>query len=323
MVDLFQLAEELKIDDIAVCHAGKFQDVEEILIKDTALGILPPFTEVNIHKRTEPDLTLSDAAGFIVILEHYEVTTYKKREGFYGNISPAASGEDYHRIVRRKLNGLKERLEALDESGVYLPYVDNSPFSEKHIALRAGLGQILKNGLFYSKKFGSRCFIGLILTNRTPDFFRMPIRCDGSDQQFDKCRSCSACQLFCPGNAIGPDGMNSYRCVSYLTQKKEALTGEEERCLGVQIYGCDICQKVCPMNPPVPTGYETGIEVDLNELMNMSNKQFRMAYQQMAAGWRGKKQLQKNAEIVMKNIRERNIWQHGIPEDSEGRNWKN
>ena len=154
MVDLYGLAEELNIDDIAVCHAEKFEGVEQLLKKDAELGILPPFTETDIRKRVCPEETLDGAKSFIVILEHYEPPVYKVRKGLYGNISPAASGEDYHRIVREKLSGLMSALEAADPEGNRLAYVDNSPFSEKHVAIRAGLGRLMRNGLFYSRKFG-------------------------------------------------------------------------------------------------------------------------------------------------------------------------
>ncbi len=306
MVDLYRLAEELNIDDIAVCHAEKFNSVEQLLKKDVELGILPPFVETDIHRRVCPEETLAGAKSFIVILEHYEPSVYKVRKGLYGNISPAASGEDYHRIVRRKLSGLMSALEAADPDGRRLAYVDNSPFSEKHVAIRAGLGRLMRNGLFYSRKFGSRCYIGLILSDRPADFYGLPSRRDDEDPWFERCRTCSACQKFCPGKAITEEGMNSYRCVSYLTQKKEPLSPEEEITLGQQIYGCDVCQSVCPLNRlAVPAGYTTGTEVSLEELLTMSNKQFKLRYQGTAAGWRGKKQLQKNAEIVLKNITER------------------
>lgn len=306
MVDLHRLAEKLNIDDIAVCHAGRFHEVEQILKKDMELGILPPFVEADICKRVEPKETMADAASFIVLLEHYEPMIYLKREGRYGNISPAASGEDYHRIVRNKLNALVEVFNEKDPEGVYQAYVDNSPFSEKHVAIRAGLGKIMKNGLFYSKHFGSRCYIGLILTNRPPEFYGLPLRHDGDDERFQRCISCRACITLCPGHALNEQGINSYQCVAYLTQKKEALTEAEEIAMGGQIYGCDLCQKVCPLNTPIPKGYETGTEVCLDTLLSMSNKEFKLSYQKTAAGWRGKKQLQKNAEIVLRNMERTN-----------------
>ncbi|MDD3222933.1 MAG: DUF1730 domain-containing protein [Clostridia bacterium] len=305
MVDLYGLTEKINIDDIAVCHAGPFDEVETLLKKDMELGILPPFTEEDIQKRVNPEETMAGAASFIVILEHYKPEVYKKREGFYGNISPAASGEDYHRIVQGKLNLLLQALKEDDSQGHYQAYVDNSPFSEKHIAVRAGMGRMMRNGLFYSRKYGSRCFIGVILTDKKPEYYGLPMRHDGDEEWFSRCKSCKACQNLCPGEAITDKGFNSYRCVSYLTQKKEALTKDEEHKLGLQIYGCDVCQKVCPLNPSYEAGYETGREVDLTELMGMSNKQFNQIYRQTAAGWRGKKVLQRNAEVVRKNILER------------------
>ncbi len=302
MVDVYRLAEELNIHDIAACSVEKFEDVENILQKDMALGIYPPFVEEDIQKRIDPKETMADALSFLVVLEHYEPRLYQKREGCYGNISPAACGEDYHRIVRNKLNALTEVLGKEYPNARFLSYVDNSPFSEKHVAVRAGLGRILKNGLFYSKKFGSRCFIGIVLTNLPVDMWNLNKRFDGQDMYFERCNSCNACIQLCPGNALSSDGLNSYRCVSYLTQKKELLTEDEEIRMQNHVYGCDVCQKVCPLNPVIPSGYETGMEVELEEMMNISNREFKEQYQKTAAGWRGKKQLKKNAEIALKNI---------------------
>ena len=301
MVDLRRLAEELNIHEIAVCHAGRFDDVEAILLKDEQLGITPPFVLTDIEKRVEPKETLKDAASFIVVLEHYQVNTYPRRSGRYGNISPAACGEDYHRILRRKLNALVEHLKENDPEAEFLYYVDDSPFSEKHVAMRSGLGKILKNGLFYSRQAGSRCNIGIILTNKQPENFIVsnPVF---DDSVFAPCLKCKACISLCPGQALNEFGLNSYRCVSYLTQKKETLTIEEEMAMGHQIYGCDMCQKVCPINGSVSLEMETGLEISLDDILSMSNKGFKLQFQQTAAGWRGKKQMQKNAEIILRNM---------------------
>ena len=302
MVDLRRLAEELNIDEIGVCDASRFTEVEKILLNDLSLGILPPFTETDIEKRVNPELTLKDARSFIVLLEHYVPDVYEKREGRYGNISPAACGIDYHKRVRDKLNALVDVLSEIIPNGIFMPFVDNSPFSEKHIAQRSGLGKILKNGLFYSEIAGSRCFIGIILSDQPFEAFCVERKDYGNDSRLNLCMQCSACLRHCPGKALTEKGLNSYRCVSYLTQKKEALSFEEEKMLGQQIYGCDVCQKVCPVNRAILPGFETGCEVNLDELLQMSNKNFKLTYQKTAAGWRGKKQLQRNADIILKNM---------------------
>ena len=262
---------------------------------------MPPFTETDINKRVSPQMTLPQAKSFIVILESYVPPVYKD-DGRSGNISPAASGTDYHQIVRNKLERLEDHIRKEMPDCHFISFVDNSPFSEKHVAIRAGLGRLMQNGLFYSKKFGSRCYIGLILTDHPPDEWHVPKRTDNTDDLFNRCASCGACVRACPSQALTPKGMNSYRCVSYLTQKKEDLDAFERKALGKQVYGCDICQRVCPLNTPVPKGYETGTPVDLEELLSLTNRQFNERYRQTAAGWRGKKILQRNARIVQENL---------------------
>ena len=301
MAFLTDWAKAEDIHDIAVCHAGDFQEVRQLLYKDRKLGILPPFTERDIDRRVSPGMTLPGAKSFIVILESYVPPVYKD-DGKSGNISPAAAGPDYHRIVREKLERLAGHIKKELPDCQFIPFVDDSPFSEKHVAIRAGLGRLMKNGLFYSARFGSRCYIGLILTDRPVAEWEMPQRRDGQLDLFDRCLSCQACVKACPGGALTEKGINSYRCVSYLTQKKEDLDNREKRALGKQIYGCDVCQKVCPLNPHIPAGYETGEAVDLTALLSMTNREFHTRYRSTAAGWRGKKILQRNARIVRENL---------------------
>ena len=262
MAGLLEFAQKAGVDDIAVCDASDFPEVEALLRRDISLGILPPFTETDLKKRVSPEETLPGAKSFIVILEKYTPPAYKHCEGF-GNISPAATGIDYHRTVMEKLTILTEYIEKTYKDSKCMAFVDNSPFSEKHVAIRAGLGKLMRNGLFYSRHFGSRCFIGLILTNLPADVFDIPERNDTADAFFLRCSTCKACMTFCPGKALTEKGMNSYRCVAYLTQKKEPLSESEKKAMGIQVYGCDICQKVCPLNENIPAGYETGEPVDL------------------------------------------------------------
>ena len=109
-------------------------------------------------------------------------------------IITALSGESFRRLWRC--------LDSLTRRGKTQAYVDNSPFSEKHVASPGGpFGRCLRNGLFYSRKFGSRCYIGLILNDRPPEFYGISPRQDGMDPWFDRCKICSACQIFCPGKA--------------------------------------------------------------------------------------------------------------------------
>lgn len=337
MGELRKIAENAGIDTIAVCGAERFDEVAYLLEAAKAKGELPPFTSEDIELRVDPAMTLPNAKAFIVIASPYTPTIYQPAAGLYGNIAPSACGEDYHRIVMRKLKVLCEALAERYPEHSFMPFVDTSPFSEKHLAVRAGLGQILHNGLFYSYAYGSRCFIGLILTDLSCEILKTAFSYDGAVQEdiadqetkvkaygaadtVDSafCKNCRRCERMCPGGAISDEGFDSYRCVSWLTQKKEELTEDEKQAVGHQIYGCDVCQRVCPQNPLIPAGYETGEEVSLEEIMALTGGSFKKTYKATAAGWRGKNLLIRNAKIAYENATRQKgdmPWQHGTQED--------
>ncbi len=137
-------AHSVGIGEIGFGHSHPFFDVERLLKIDMDAGIgLPPFTEERIEKRVYPENTMENCRSFITILQPYAVPVYS-RETFkgYGNISPAAVGTDYHILVMEKLTKLKEYLDKKFPGSENMAFVDNSPFSEKHVAVRCGLGQI-------------------------------------------------------------------------------------------------------------------------------------------------------------------------------------
>ena len=286
------------ICEVGFGHSRPFFDVEKLLAADLETGAgLPPFTEERIEVRVFPELTMKNCRSFITILEPYQVPVYSPAEfAGSGNISPAASGMDYHIRVMQKLKKLKNYLDQNFPQSVNMAFVDNSPFSEKHVAVRCGLGEIFKNGLFYSQIFGSRCFIGIILTD-------IQFEENAPAKMQTGCLDCQKCINACPTKAITPEGFNSYKCISYLTQKKGEIDTDLQQQMGVQIYGCDICQTVCPANPPVKEGYKTGEAVDLERLLAMSNRQFKERFGATAAGWRGRGVLQRNAKIALENIK--------------------
>lgn len=329
MVKLRAIAKDAGIETFAVCGAERFDDVAVILAKAKEEEALPPFTTDDIELRVDPQKTLQGAASFVVVISPYEAVVYQPSSGNFGNIAPSACGEDYHRIVMRQLKEVCEGLEMHFPDHHFLPFVDTSPFSEKHLAVRAGLGQILHNGLFYSYAYGSRCFIGLILTDLARDAFDIYTdeeKTHEEDKTVDNvihgidpvyCTRCRKCERMCPGGAISSEGFDSYRCVSWLTQKKEELTAEEKKMIGHQVYGCDVCQRVCPQNPMIPEGYETGEEVALADILGMTGSSFKKTYKATAAGWRGKNLLIRNAGIALENLNgqgENDPWPHGTHE---------
>jgi epoxyqueuosine reductase len=161
----------------------------------------------------------------------------------------AWSREDYHEAVLRRLKQVEAALhEAVSDSDPKLmtrSYVDTGPIVERVFAKYAGVGWIGKNTCIISQKLGSWLFLGVILTSLelTPDF---PVP--------DRCGTCTRCIEACPTDAIlEPYKLDSNRCISYLTIEKRGSIPEDLRAsMGRHVFGCDICQDVCPWNRKAP-----------------------------------------------------------------------
>jgi epoxyqueuosine reductase len=168
-----------------------------------------------------------------------------------GWISRYAWGDDYHDVVRSRLNVLMaEMRERFDEAFEALAYADTGPLQERIFAKHAGIGWIGKNTLVLNQQMGSWFFLGVVLTTLelTPS-----LRVDEAPPA-DLCGSCTRCIEACPTDAlIAPYQMDARRCISYLTIEHRGTISEEFReAIGNHVYGCDICQDVCPWNRRAP-----------------------------------------------------------------------
>jgi len=157
-------------------------------------------------------------------------------------ISRYALGRDYHKVVRKRLQQLAERIGAVIGPFGYRAFVDSAPVLEKAIAEQAGLGWIGKNTLVLNRKAGSYFFLGEL-------FVDLPLPTD-PPQASEHCGKCHACLDICPTNAfIGPYQLDARRCISYLTIEYKGSIPEDLRPLiGNRVFGCDDCQLVCPWN---------------------------------------------------------------------------
>ncbi len=161
-----------------------------------------------------------------------------------GYISRYALGRDYHKVVRRRLVKLAQKIDiaATDLNMSYRAFTDSAPVLEKALAEKAGLGWIGKHSLLLNRSAGSWFFLGEIFTN-------LPLPID-TPVTVDHCGSCKACISVCPTNAIvGPKQLDARRCISYLTiELKESIPEPLRAPVGNRIFGCDDCQLVCPWN---------------------------------------------------------------------------
>lgn len=283
------LASSLSLD---ACGIAPVLPDEALAARLLAAGPVP-FTPADITARQRADALLPGARAAIVCLFPYGIG--KEEEG---NLALYARPRDYHVVNRRYLEKLSAALAEKFPDEKFLPLVDTSPLVDRYLAYRAGLGFFGKNHCLIHPKYGSFFTIGSLLTT-------LPLAADAPLRS--RCGDCTRCLAACPGQALSVRGMDPYRCKSYLTQKKEPLTREEEEILARTplIFGCDECQRACPFNEtaapsPLPEIYEARVPYLSKEtLETLSVRAFEREYKAYAFSWRGKKVLLRNAEIVL------------------------
>ena len=182
----------------------------------------------------------------------------KNRDHAY--ISRYALGRDYHKLMRKRLKQLGEKITAHCENFNYRPFVDSAPILERPLAEKAGLGWVGKHTLLINKQAGSWFFLGELLVD-------IPLIADM--QAENDCGACVACIKICPTQAIvEPYVVDARRCISYLTiELRDAIPEEFRALIGNRIYGCDDCQLICPWNKFAKLGSED----DFKPRQNLDN----------------------------------------------------
>lgn len=282
---------------IGICSAQGFENIREMLEEENHK--LNGFVEQDIEKRIYPNITMEDVKSIIVVC-----MGYKKKYGFEydgklrGRISMGAVGNDYHNILNKNMEQLVDEMKK-DIDFKYKIFSDTGPIVDREVAVRAGLGYYGKNGLVHCLNFGSVMFIGYIFTN---------IKLNESEViEFELCGDCNICIESCPTGALSKDNkFYAEKCISFLTQTKEVLSKKQMKDIGIQLYGCDICQNVCPRNRLLYAEVITDIDKVmplLEDILKISNKEFKQRFGSTAAGWRGKKIIQRNALVALSNIK--------------------
>jgi epoxyqueuosine reductase len=223
----------------------------------------------------------------------------------------AWSRQDYHDAVLMRLRKVEAALR--EASGIAdiitRTYVDTGPIVERVVAKYAGIGWIGKNTCIMNQKLGSWLFLGVILTS-------LDLARDGTPAvpAPDRCGTCTRCIDACPTNAfIAPYQLDSNKCISYLTIEKRGSIPEEIRSgVGRQVFGCDICQDVCPWNRKAPATKaeefqprEELVNPPLEWLAEMSVEEFRRIFRDSPVRRTKRSGLRRNAVIAMGNSGER------------------
>jgi len=205
-------------------------------------------------ERMDPRELLPGARGVIVTaLNYHQQAPEPAGDEPRGRVARYAWGDDYHEVVKHRLKGLVEAMRReIEEPFEARVCVDTAPVLEREWAAAAGVGWIGKNTMVLHQDLGSYFFLGEIVTtlDLAPDA-----------PATDHCGSCRRCLEACPTDAFpGPYEMDASRCISYLTiELREAIPSEFHGPMGRWIFGCDLCQEVCPFNRQAPTGETFGI----------------------------------------------------------------
>ncbi len=208
---------------------------------------------------------------------------YKIKEEKPENISRYAAVDDYHFVAGKILEEITFLLKEKYKENSFEWFIDNSPIDEVKAAVLSGLGVRGKNNLLINKKYGSYCFIGEIVTN---------YKIQTVNNLITECINCKKCLNSCPTGFLKD---RTVKCLSQITQQKNELSEEEKKLIkksGV-IWGCDICQDVCPMNKNSATtkikGFLDSYKEKYEENEDIKNKAF---------AWRGEKVIKRNYEIL-------------------------
>lgn len=266
--------------------------------------------EKNQSRRTNPNKLMDNVKSIIILgLNYYQKDTNETTSGF-GKVSKYARGKDYHKVVRKKTEHLITKLnEYLPKSGFsqFKWWVDYGPFLERAYAEKAGLGYIGKNSMLINKNYGSWIFISEIVTNIELEYDRPLEFIHG------KCADCRLCIEACPTDAIVRSRViDSNKCISYLTiERPTEIPDTLAEKFGSMIFGCDICQNICPHNlsrsklskhPEFDSSKGVGEFIELDKIISIKSRE---EYLKLTGGTpltRPKKDgLKRNAEIVRKN----------------------
>ena len=252
-----------------------------------------------------PELESEEVRSILVVLFPYLADNYQPD----ANLSLYCRGKDYHAVAPRYLSRVAEEAKkVLGSEFTYHPYADTGPLRDRHLALSAGLGFIGRSQMLINRTYGSYFFIAYMLMNAP--FQSEKVLPEAPKDGFPvKCMECGRCIEACPGGVIHRDGTYNWeKCRSLITQKKGELSEEEKKILAKDslIFGCDICQTVCPYNQraktsPIPEFTKDRIDrLNLSDLEGLSRKQFLEKYPDRAFTWRGPEVLRRNLRLLEK-----------------------
>jgi epoxyqueuosine reductase len=296
--ELERLAQKLGIDVVGAAPAEPYEDTERHIHERRSRGLFADmrFTMAQPEVSCHPEKLVPNAQAVISAALCY-YTPEPARPPGHGRL-PRYTWYDGYAELREKLDALGSEL-----GGRYRVLVDENQHVDREAAARSGVGFYGKNTLLITRRYGSWVVLGTLVTDQniepTP-----PLDLD--------CGSCTLCIEACPTGALDEPGtVDATKCLSYWTQSAQAMPAEYEAALGAQVYGCDICQDVCPWNRGIekrradeslPEHAEP--HVSLVDWLESDAAELRQRYARLYVPRNDGRFLQRNAEIALANERQ-------------------
>lgn len=273
----------------------------------------------NVHIRLEPGLLLPGARSIVCV-----ALNYRRSDGYLrpsrverqdrsvteatrptGCVAQYARGRDYHVVMHDLLEGMVTRLRGrLSEPFDARIFVDTGPLLERELAAAAGLGWFGKNTCLINPELGSYLLLAQAITT-------LELAADGPSAE--RCGECTRCMAACPTGALrGPRELDASRCLAYLTIEQRGSVAEEfHAAFGDRVFGCDVCQQVCPYNAhaPLATNRDIAADVvparlDLLDLLVLRSGEYRRLVAGSAARRARRGEWRRNAAIALGNVAE-------------------
>jgi epoxyqueuosine reductase len=258
------------------------------------------YMQKNSDKREDISKILPDAKSVISLGMNYYTDHQHSNQKGMGKISRYAWGKDYHLVIWEKLNEFENYLRQIDQKFNSKSYVDTGPVMDKAWAVRSGIGWMGKHSNIINREYGSWFFIANIICN---------IEFDYSEPIPDFCGECTACIDACPTDAIIQNYVvDANKCISYLTiENKGGIDTSFKNKFDNWLFGCDICQDVCPWN--IKFAQETSLkefqpadgnkEIESKNILEMNEEDFKKRFSDSPISRAKQKGLKRNAEFLI------------------------